>query len=84
MNLCRLVFKSLVLTCDIVLLGTDAKGKGVLYDGLFDALCKIFRTEGVFGLYKGVFPTWLRIAPHTVLCLVFYEKIARFYGDLEK
>ncbi|XP_016844708.1 brain mitochondrial carrier protein 1-like [Nasonia vitripennis] len=64
--------------------GIDAKGKGVLYNGLFDALYKIFRTEGVFGLYKGVFPTWLRIAPHTVLCLVFYEKIARFYGELEK
>ncbi|XP_023315746.1 brain mitochondrial carrier protein 1-like [Trichogramma pretiosum] len=61
--------------------GTDAKGRGSLYNGLFDALYKIFRTEGVFGLYKGVFPTWMRITPHTVLCLVFYEKIARFLGD---
>lgn len=67
-----------------MLLGTDAKGKGALYNGLFDALYKIFRTEGIFGLYKGVFPTWLRIAPHTVLCLVFYEKIARFYGNFGK
>ncbi|XP_011497490.1 PREDICTED: solute carrier family 25 member 35-like isoform X1 [Ceratosolen solmsi marchali] len=62
--------------------GTDVKGNGVLYNGLFDALYKIFKTEGIFGLYKGVFPTWLRIAPHTILCLVFYEKIARIYNDL--
>lgn len=66
------------------ILETDANGKGALYNGLYDALTKIFKTEGVFGLYKGVFPTWLRIAPHTVLCLVFYEKIARFYTELDK
>ncbi|KZC14811.1 Solute carrier family 25 member 35, partial [Dufourea novaeangliae] len=54
---------------------TDASGKGALYNGLLDASVKIFRTEGLTGLYKGIFPTWMRIAPHTVLCLVFYEKI---------
>lgn len=61
---------------------TDAGGKGALYNGLLDALVKIFRTEGVTGLYKGIFPTWLRIAPHTVLCLVFYEKLDQLYGTL--
>ncbi|XP_058791493.1 solute carrier family 25 member 35-like isoform X2 [Phymastichus coffea] len=60
---------------------TDAHGKGVLYSGLFDAFYKIFKTEGITGLYKGVFPTWLRIAPHTVLCLVFYEKFDQYYGE---
>ncbi|EZA58671.1 Solute carrier family 25 member [Ooceraea biroi] len=61
---------------------TDVAGKGTLYKGLGDAFVKIFRTEGFTGLYKGTFPTWLRIAPHTVLCLVFYEKLDQLYGKL--
>ncbi|CAK9815231.1 Solute carrier family 25 member 35 [Anthophora plagiata] len=58
---------------------TEAGGKGSLYNGLLDASIKIFRTEGLTGLYKGIFPTWMRIAPHTVLCLVFYEKLEQLY-----
>ncbi|XP_043252629.1 solute carrier family 25 member 35-like [Colletes gigas] len=61
---------------------TDAGGKGTLYNGLLDALIKIFRKEGLTGLYKGIFPTWMRIAPHTVLCLVFYEKLDQLYSAL--
>ncbi|XP_051164100.1 solute carrier family 25 member 35-like [Leptopilina boulardi] len=59
--------------------GVDVKGKGLLYSGLGDAFFKIFKTEGVIGFYKGVFPTWMRIAPHTVLCLVFYEKLVQLF-----
>lgn len=59
------------------LVDTNASGKGSLYNGLLDALIKIFKTEGITGLYKGVFPTWMRITPHTVLCLVFYEEIVQ-------
>lgn len=61
------------------LTGVDVKGKGLLYSGLGDAFFKIFKTEGVIGFYKGVFPTWMRIAPHTVLCLVFYEKLVQLF-----
>ncbi|KAI4503191.1 hypothetical protein M0802_001413 [Mischocyttarus mexicanus] len=57
-------------------------GKGTLYNGLFDALIKIWRTEGLYGLYKGTFPTWMRIAPHTVLCLVFYKKLDQLYDSV--
>ncbi|XP_020279565.1 solute carrier family 25 member 35-like isoform X2 [Pseudomyrmex gracilis] len=63
---------------------TDAVGKGALYGGIGDALIKIFRTEGLTGLYKGTFPTWLRIAPHTVLCLVFYEKLDQLYDRIRQ
>ncbi|XP_015509332.2 solute carrier family 25 member 35 [Neodiprion lecontei] len=62
--------------------GVDAKGKGLLYNGVFDALIKIAKKEGIYGLYKGTFPTWLRIAPHTVLCLVFYDELDKFYTKL--
>lgn len=57
-------------------------GKGTLYEGLLDASIKILRTEGLIGLYKGTFPTWMRIAPHTVLCLVFYEELDRLYKNI--
>ncbi|XP_066599878.1 solute carrier family 25 member 35-like isoform X2 [Prorops nasuta] len=60
---------------------TDVRGKGTLYSGVFDAIRKIFLTEGITGLYKGTFPTWMRIAPHTVLCLVFYEKLDQLYQN---
>ncbi|XP_031849294.1 solute carrier family 25 member 35 [Nomia melanderi] len=62
---------------------TEVGGKGALYGGLVDAFLKIFRTEGVTGLYKGLVPTWMRIAPHTVLCLVFYEKLDQLYSRLK-
>ncbi|XP_033175545.1 solute carrier family 25 member 35 isoform X2 [Bombus impatiens] len=62
---------------------TDVGGKGTLYNGLLDAIIKILRTEGLSGLYKGIVPTWMRIAPHTVLCLVFYEKLDQLYNILQ-
>ncbi|KAG8037507.1 hypothetical protein G9C98_005717, partial [Cotesia typhae] len=61
---------------------SDSRGQGVLYKNFLDALIKISRTEGLYGLYKGTFPTWMRIAPHTVLCLCFYEHLERFYDKL--
>ncbi|XP_011497666.1 PREDICTED: solute carrier family 25 member 35-like [Ceratosolen solmsi marchali] len=61
--------------------GTDVKGKGVYYNGLFDALYKVFKIEGFFGLYKGIFPTLLRSAPHVILCQIFYENLAQLYDE---
>ncbi|XP_074102545.1 solute carrier family 25 member 35-like isoform X2 [Cotesia typhae] len=59
--------------------GTDSSGKGLLYRSYFDAYYKIFKIEGFIGLYKGVFSTWMRIGPHTVLCFCFYEQLERIY-----
>lgn len=52
----------------------DDKGRGLLYRGLVDAFLKILRKEGVFGLYKGFWPVYLRSAPHTTLTFVFFDK----------
>lgn len=62
--------------------GTDRTGKGMYYNGLFDGLYKIFRVEGVLGLYKGIFPTLMRSTPHVILCQVFYEKLSQTYDEL--
>ncbi|KAL7288823.1 hypothetical protein TKK_0016799 [Trichogramma kaykai] len=61
--------------------GTDPTGKGIYYSGLFDALYKVFKIEGAWGLYKGIFPTLMRSAPHVILCQVFYERISQLYDD---
>ncbi|XP_034935957.1 solute carrier family 25 member 35-like [Chelonus insularis] len=63
---------------------SDASGRGLLYNNFSDAFIKIFKTEGITGLYKGTVPTWIRIAPHTVLCLCFYDELEILYFQLIK
>mmetsp|Transcript_3350 Transcript_3350/g.7495 ORF Transcript_3350/g.7495 Transcript_3350/m.7495 type:complete len:305 (+) Transcript_3350:457-1371(+) len=48
-----------------------------IYSGAFDAASKIVRAEGVAGLYKGVFPHFCRVGPHTVLTFVFMGEYKR-------
>ncbi|KPP66129.1 hypothetical protein Z043_115405, partial [Scleropages formosus] len=51
----------------------DEMRKGRLYQGFFDCLLKVCRTEGPMGLYKGMGPVFLRLAPHTVLSMLFWD-----------
>lgn len=55
------------------------QGKGIYYTGVADCLRKIIKTEGLRGLYKGFWPNYFRIAPHSTLVLLFYDeaKVAR-------
>ncbi|XP_045490983.1 solute carrier family 25 member 35-like isoform X2 [Colias croceus] len=46
-----------------------------LYTGVFDCIKKILKTEGTYGLYKGIGPLYLRIAPHTTLSLVIWDML---------
>lgn len=45
-------------------------GKGALYSSLFDCITKTARAEGVRGFYKGFVAHYLRLGPHTVVCVV--------------
>lgn len=54
---------------------TDAQGRGVLYTGIADCARKITKTEGILAFYKGLGPSYLRQAPHTVLLLVFWDML---------
>ncbi|CAH0604959.1 unnamed protein product [Chrysodeixis includens] len=54
--------------------GSAASG-AVLYTGVIDCLRKIYRIEGLHGLYKGIGPLYLRIAPHTTLSLVIWDML---------
>jgi solute carrier family 25, member 34/35 len=53
--------------------GLNAQGKGLLYQNIFDCFIKTIRVEGVFALYKGFTAQYMRIAPHTILNLTFWD-----------
>lgn len=47
--------------------------QGRLYHGFSDCMLKVCQAEGVLGLYKGMGPVFLRLAPHTVLSMLFWD-----------
>ena len=57
----------------------DASGRGLMYKGIMDCFSKTLNTEGVRGLYKGLIPVYSRIAPHSMLTLMFWEKLKYLY-----
>ncbi|XP_066247993.1 solute carrier family 25 member 35-like [Euwallacea similis] len=53
--------------------GVDANGKGLFYAGVIDCFIKMVRTEGFAGFYKGVVANYMRLAPHSLFCLLFWD-----------
>ncbi|XP_014112709.1 PREDICTED: solute carrier family 25 member 34 isoform X3 [Pseudopodoces humilis] len=53
----------------------DADGTGKLYRGFLDCILQISGKEGLLGLYKGIGAVYLRLGPHTVLSLFFWDKL---------
>ncbi|XP_068171991.1 solute carrier family 25 member 34 [Antennarius striatus] len=51
----------------------DKSHRGCLYQGFSDCMLKVCRAEGLLGLYKGMGPVFLRLAPHTVLSMLFWD-----------
>lgn len=41
------------------------------YKGAIDVLVKVCRHEGVFALWKGFWPYYFRLGPHTVRLVTF-------------
>ncbi|KAF2880648.1 hypothetical protein ILUMI_25542 [Ignelater luminosus] len=73
-----IVFSGMVSPFDLVLIrlynqGVDAQGRGLLYKNYIDCVVKIYQTEGVLGFYKGLGTIYVRLGPHTVLCLMFWD-----------
>ncbi|XP_052082588.1 solute carrier family 25 member 35-like [Mytilus californianus] len=59
--------------------GVDANGKGLYYKNLLDCGFKIMKKEGPWGFYKGWGPSFIRIAPHSVLSLMFWDQLRKTY-----
>lgn len=53
--------------------GVGPNGKGLLYANIFDCFIKIVRVEGAMALYKGFWSNYLRLGPHTILNLTFWD-----------
>ncbi|GAB1606093.1 solute carrier family 25 member 35-like [Argonauta hians] len=59
--------------------GVDVSGKGLYYTGPLNCFSKIFKSEGVWGFYKGWGPSFFRLVPHTILSLVFWTELRKYY-----
>ncbi|NXD86524.1 S2534 protein, partial [Halcyon senegalensis] len=55
----------------------DADGTGKLYRGFWDCILQISSKEGLLGLYKGIGAVYLRLGPHTVLSLFFWDELRK-------
>ncbi|NXK80243.1 S2534 protein, partial [Amazona guildingii] len=55
----------------------DADGTGKLYRGFLDCVLQISSKEGLLGLYKGIGAVYLRLGPHTVLSLFFWDELRK-------
>ncbi|XP_068018908.1 LOW QUALITY PROTEIN: solute carrier family 25 member 34 [Melanerpes formicivorus] len=55
----------------------EADGTGKLYRGFWDCILQISSKEGVLGLYKGIGAVYLRLGPHTVLSLFFWDELRK-------
>ena len=51
-----------------------------VYRGAIDCTIKTIKSEGVFGLYKGFIPNWMRIGPHTIVTFFIFEQLRHFAG----
>lgn len=62
----------------------DDNGRGKYYRGVADCFVKILKLEGVSAFYKGFWPNYLRMAPHSTLVLFFYDESKAFRNRLLK
>ncbi|KIY44486.1 mitochondrial carrier [Fistulina hepatica ATCC 64428] len=53
--------------------GMKSEYLGIRYNGALDALFSIVRTEGVAGLYRGLWPNLLKVAPSVATSFFTYE-----------
>ena len=55
----------------------SVKGSSGEYTSAWDCVKRTVATEGIFGLYKGLIPTFARLAPHTIVMWVTNESVMR-------
>ncbi|KAL7044918.1 hypothetical protein ACKWTF_002103 [Chironomus riparius] len=58
----------------------DDLGRGTLYKGSVDCFQKTVAKEGLYALYKGFLPCWIRMAPWSLTFWLSFEQIRIFLG----
>jgi solute carrier family 25 phosphate transporter 23/24/25/41 len=58
-------------------------GMGYQYNSIFDAIKKIVAHEGVAGLYKGIVPNLLKVAPSMASSWLSFEMTRDFIVSLK-
>lgn len=61
----------------------DANGKGLLYKNVSDCFVQIFKKEGLHGFYKGFGISYMRMAPHSLLHLTFWELFKKWHNEIK-
>ena len=51
-----------------------------IYSSVFDCFLKSFKAEGIYGLYKGFLPNWMRLGPHSVISFILYDNLCLTFG----
>jgi solute carrier family 25 (mitochondrial phosphate transporter), member 23/24/25/41 len=54
-------------------------GHDVIYKGPMDCIIKVIKERGVFGLYSGITPNFMKAIPAVSISYVVYEKIRGFF-----
>ncbi len=49
------------------------------YRNAIDVWLRVIRQEGIFALWKGFTPYYMRLGPHTVLTFIFLEQMNKAY-----
>ncbi|KAF8135563.1 mitochondrial carrier domain-containing protein [Boletus edulis] len=73
-----LTFPFDVLRRKMQVVGMSAGGMGYQYSGALDALRAIIHTEGLRGLYRGIWPNLLKVAPSIATSFFTYELVKDF------
>ncbi|XP_012558578.2 solute carrier family 25 member 35 isoform X1 [Hydra vulgaris] len=58
----------------------NSSGIGLKYTNFFDVFVKVFAKEGFLGFYKGTFAHYFRLGPHTIIGLVLWDSIRKYFG----
>uniref|UniRef100_A0A914HLP3 Mitochondrial 2-oxoglutarate/malate carrier protein n=1 Tax=Globodera rostochiensis TaxID=31243 RepID=A0A914HLP3_GLORO len=49
------------------------------FSGVLDVVRRVLANEGIFALWKGFLPYYMRLGPHTVLTFIILEQMNAFY-----
>ena len=50
------------------------------YSSVFDCFIQSIKAEGLYGLYKGFLPNWMRLGPHSIIAFLIYDNMCLAAG----